>query len=644
LDNNTSENTDATQKHLKKQHISGLDALRTLAIVGVTLFHMFPQTIKGGYLGVSLFFVLTGFLLAYTCQQERLTGKFSLGRYYLKRLQRIYPSLLLVIAVTVGVYHFLAPRVIAAVRPEVLSVVLGYNNWWQISQNADYFTRLTNTSPFTHLWFMGIELQYYFFWPVLLLLYAGIVRISNFKTGLGFLALLSCAAATIMPIMYQPGQDVTRLYYGTDTRLYALLFGTVLGLCKAQQAQKTSAANTNKISSGLKIATKIVYGFLLLVVLAAYLLLPGQSSFTYQGGMLLMTVIFCILLILTADTQLGIGKQLDLPLFTWIGKRSYGIFLWQYPVIYLFRRLGFNSLPLYPVLELLVICLLTIWSDNVSDCLTKFTWPFKGKSRQVILQGVLFLLVTLAGFPLFCQGCVSIVSSESNKTVDTNLQARLSENANALAKQKADKISTDQSSTAKATEAPATYSTETDQVKPPWPLALEEVACIGDSVMLGSAKELQQQLPYCYIDAQVSRYVGAGLSVAREMDKGGILGYLVVLSLGTNGPIAGQYAEEAQQMLDYIGPDRYIFWVNVYCPDLEWQDPNNAFIAKVAKERRNVVVIDWYSLISQHPEWLADDGIHPNDEGTYQYAKLIHDKMYQTLKENMDKQKKATKK
>ena len=221
---------------MSNQRISGLDALRTLAITGVTFFHMFPDTIRGGYLGVSLFFVLTGYLLAYTSETDWLAGKFGIFRYYGKRIKRIYPSLLIVLLTTIGIYDLLVPKVIAAIRPEVLSILLGYNNWWQISQNADYFTRLTNTSPFTHLWFLGIELQYYLVWPLLFLVYTWIYRLFGKTAGIALMALTGIATAALMPMMYQPDMDVTRLYYGTDTRIYALLFGAAMGFHRAGHA------------------------------------------------------------------------------------------------------------------------------------------------------------------------------------------------------------------------------------------------------------------------------------------------------------------------------------------------------------------------------------------------------------------------
>jgi peptidoglycan/LPS O-acetylase OafA/YrhL len=638
-----------SQNNFGRQRIYGLDALRTLAIVGVTLFHMFPETVKGGYLGVSLFFVLTGYLLAYTSERQRMAGRFRVGQYYLKRIRRIYPSLVVVILVTIGIYHFLAPKVMSAVRPEVISVLLGYNNWWQIAQNADYFTRLANTSPFTHLWFMGIELQYYVLWPLFFLLYLKLVKERGRIQGIGALALLGALTALLMPVLYHPGQDVTRLYYGTDTRIYALLFGAAMGLYRAHWPQ-TVSINIAAGSLDLEIHTLpyagflsqaavrrmawAVYAILIGVTLYAYGTMEGQSSFTYQGGMFLMTVVFCIMLALTADSRFTIGKSLNRPVLTWIGKRSYGIFLWQYPVIFLFRRLGWNKLPLYFVLELLVIVLLTIWSDTLSDCLTKRRLPFR-LSRPVLMPGILFLVFTWAGLTLMGYGCSDIAASSGHKAVDTQLQARLEENAAALAQQ-GQEVDASAKAAEKNKEAEtAAKETTAKPAEPAKPVNLDGAVCIGDSVMLGAAKDLQQVLPNCYINAEVSRYVGGGIPVAKELEEQGKLGNLVVLALGTNGPIAGQerYEEQTKQLLELLGPTRHIFWVNVYGPDLEWQDTNNNYIAKLAAEHSNVAVIDWYSLVAPHPDWLADDGIHPNGQGTGQYAKLVHDRMVQVLSE-----------
>ena len=275
--------------------IEGLDGLRTLAIVGVTLFHMFPEAVPGGYMGVSLFFVLSGYLLAYTCSRQLAQGSFSVAGYFWRRIKRIYPSLLLVLLVSTGAYYLLVPDVVAAVRPEVVSVLLGYNNWWQIAQNADYFTRLINTSPFTHLWFMGIELQYYLLWPVLFFFYAVLQSFFGTRAALLFMAVLGIASACVMPLSYVPGDDVTRLYYGTDMRIYALLFGAVMGLQRAEAGPHVMKSELLR-----KISCAAFVGMLAITVIA-YFTLDGQNPLVYQGGMLAMTLFFCLLLRLTED-------------------------------------------------------------------------------------------------------------------------------------------------------------------------------------------------------------------------------------------------------------------------------------------------------------------------------------------------------
>ena len=203
--------------------------------------------------------------------------------------------------------------------------------------------------------------------------------------------------------------------------------------------------------------------------------------------------------------------------------------------------------------------------------------------------------------------------------VDTGeLQERLAANA---AEQQADN---DQAAAEAAEQKAAEDEAAVD---------LSGVACIGDSVMPGSSGELRKVLPGCIIDAEVSRYVGGGLDAAKEMAAQRRLGKNVVIALGTNGPIAGyeKYEVQTRALLEYLGPDRHIFWVNVYCPELSWQQTNNDYLVSMAKDHPNVTIVDWYGLVSKHPEWLGGDGIHPNDEGTAAYAKLIHDTMAETL-------------
>ena len=150
------------------RHIYGIDGLRGLAIVGITDFHIVGEEVPGGYMGVVLFFLLTDFLLSYGGVEQVKKRKFSIINYYIKRLKRIYPELIIMLLTSIGILYLIEPNAVSAVRPEVISILVGFNNWWQISQSMDYFTRMLNASPFSHLWFLGVLLQYYLLWPLLL--------------------------------------------------------------------------------------------------------------------------------------------------------------------------------------------------------------------------------------------------------------------------------------------------------------------------------------------------------------------------------------------------------------------------------------------------------------------------------------------
>ena len=493
-------------------------------------------------------------------------------------------------------------------------MLLGYNNWWQIAQNADYFTRLINTSPFTHLWFMGIELQYYLLWPVLFFFYAVLQSFFGTRAALLFMAVLGLASACVMPLSYVPGDDVTRLYYGTDMRIYALLFGAVMGLQRAEAGPHVMKSELLR-----KISCAAFVGMLAITVIA-YFTLDGQNPLVYQGGMLAMTLLFCLLLRLTEDRGLPFGALLDMQGFRWIGKRSYGIFLWQYPVILLFSCMGWDKMPGWYFLEVALILLLAVWSDAVTDCLLSRELPFRAKPMAMV-RVACFVVLSMCSMLVMGYGCCGIAASaESKASAVAELQAQLAEEEAEQARQ--NELAAEQAKAARIEAAKGQVD-------------LSGAVCIGDSVMLGSSGRIRELLPACYVDAEVSRYVGGGLDAAKAFEAQGRLGNLVVIALGTNGPIAGyeRYEVQTRQLLDYLGNSRHIFWVNVYCPHLTWQETNNNYIKKLAAEHGNVHEVDWYGLISQHPEWLTEDGIHPNSEGRVQYAKLIHDRIEQVLAE-----------
>lgn len=311
----------------KPQKQKGLDALRGMGIIGIVIYHLFPAFLPGGFLGVPLFFVLSGYLMFVTSETSWQKGTFHIRSYYKKRIRKIIPSLFTMVMVICTYLTLIQSSLLTGIRQEICSIFLGYENWWQIGQNASYFSRLSEASPFTHLWFLAVEIQFYLLWPFVFLLYKKMCQFFDGRKMCFLFLMLALLSAGRMFLLHTPGGDPSRVYYGTDTMAFPLLIGIFLGALREQYDRLCFSIS--------KKASLILLGIFVLTIITLFFTVDGQNSFLYPGGMFLISLLFAVMIQMIVNQEEDLGNLLENTALSFLGKKSYGIYLWHYPLIIL---------------------------------------------------------------------------------------------------------------------------------------------------------------------------------------------------------------------------------------------------------------------------------------------------------------------
>lgn len=599
-----------------KQYVTGIDGVRTLAVLGVIIYHLLPTTLPGGYLGVPLFLLISGyFVTLQLVRQMDQTGGIQLTKFYLKRLRRLYPVLIVMLTVTTAYITLFARDLLHNIKSTIATNLLWVYNWWEIGHGQSYFDRFNGESPFTHLWTLGVEAQFYFLWPLILFMLFLILRKRSKIKWTVFI--LAAASAVEMALLFDP-QNINRVYYGTDTRAFSLLLGSWLALCwPIDRLNANLTAHAARILDGVGIGA-------LLITLLGFFTLPGQSSWTYRGGMFFYSLIGMILIATVVHPGSHMNRWLTNPFFTWIGQRSYGIYVYQLPVMVFYERVV--EIGRHPVINALVECLLILAISEfsyrlVEQPLAHYQWRYLPASirhwidfkmhdwHQWLKVGpvVIICFIALCGLMLPSKPAKK---SAVQTRIEKSRQATAAKNKQ-IAKGKTAKVNVNSKSLQKK------YGLTSNQLKAASEL---KVTAIGDSVMADASQDIQEIMPHAYVDAEVGRQGSATPAVIKDLKAKGQLQKNVILNLGTNGAMDSQTIND---ILTAIGKDHQVYWITPHVPTRDWEQTVCDQIKQAAKQNANVHVIDWNQVANGHAEWFAQDKVHMNEQGNAYFTRLI---------------------
>lgn len=603
--------------NLKHRYITGFDGIRTIAVIGVIFYHLFPNIVKGGYLGVPVFFVISGYLIVDLLRQEwDVTHKIDLKSFYFRRMKRLYPALIGVLVLSASYITLFQRNLLNNLRGVVVSSLLYFNNYWQIENQLSYFDRFHNPNPFTHLWSLSVEGQNYLILPLIFLLFYQVIRKKrNLAT---FFLLGSILSAIWMAICFKPGIDPTAVYDSTFTRLSSIWLGASLAIVWPSNRLKT------QISVQAKKTLDIAGVVALLGIIISFLTLSAQSSFLYYGGMYLVSILSAVLVAATAHPGADFNRFLTNPVFDYIGKRSYGIYLYQFPVMIFYESVVKNInhyLWLHTIAEVVLILAVSELSYRLievpcrrydySQLKTQVTEWFRlpAISKEKIMSIPVIFVCCVALFGIFT------APANQKDATQKAFEATIAKN-----KKAADATKTTQSTTEvihTTNEIANKYQLTDKQLLKAQQMNL---TMVGDSVMLGAVEEVKEIFPNVVVDADIGRQLYNGEQIIQTLLDKKLLANTVVIGLGTNGV----YTEENfHKMMTVIGKKRKVYLLNAYVPTQRWQGDINRFLSKMADEYKNITLIDWYDLGKQHEDWFEEDHVHLKQEGQIGYTALI---------------------
>jgi peptidoglycan/LPS O-acetylase OafA/YrhL len=578
----------------------GLDGLRAIAVIGVFVYHSRIDWLPGGFLGVDLFFVLSGYLITSLLLVEwEARNRIDLRRFWLRRARRLLPALVVVVLGTLVLSAIFARQDLGHTRSDAVSSLLYYTNWHLILANHSYFVRTGNPSLLQHLWSLAVEEQFYVIWPLLLV--PGLVLIG--RRRLPMLVIAGIAASTaLMWMLYNPYGDPSRVYFGTDTRAFLLLMGILLALVWPAIER-------------LRRALPLLELLGVAALVGTVLLFRQMQDFNptlYRGGDLAAAFCFVVLIAAVAHPSTGLGQALGVAPLRWVGERSYGIYLWHWPIIVLLAGVNARPGPGIVVAEAAIVLAAAALSYRyveqpirTGSLQRRLAERPRRRRLELLGAGAAGLVAALAVLFVTPRALNPVSSYVSPPKVKAAVQT----------------------SPGRTTPAPAHSGgppTGQKRAKPLGPLPAGHILALGDSVMLGCTRQLKVALHHrVRIDATVGRQIDDTITELNHLRRHHKLPKTIVIQVGNNGPLWYRDLVDLHHALRGIGD---VVVVNVR-NSTSWQDESNQALAAWLQGWRAAHLADWYGNSTNS---MLSDGTHPWPYGCNVYARVIADTLRAT--------------
>ncbi|MGZ0219058.1 MAG: acyltransferase family protein [Acidimicrobiales bacterium] len=616
--------------------IAGLDGLRAMAVLAVLGYHLRPSAVSGGFLGVDIFFVISGFLITtLLIREQRTGGRIDLRAFWTRRARRLVPALVTVVATSIVVAWLVDGDLLVGIGRQTIGAATFSTNWVELGASTDYFDA---TSPllFNTFWSLAIEEQFYLLWPIVIV---GFVRARVRAAPAAVFTLVAAGgSAALMSVLSASGASATRVYYGTDTHLFGMMLGASLAFAFAAPVAILASRRWHRL--------RLWVGFVgMAAVLALIFGLGHASSFTYHGGIALASVCSVLMVVALPGGPTSFTRLLQIRPLVWVGERSYGIYLWHWPVFLIVSELLPAPAPGVPPTLLTVLSVLAA-TAILSEVSYRWiegpirrngfagTWhALVGRRLERVVAPAMIVLMALAGFALATapdrsQAQLSVEAGlraiESQPSlVPTTVPSQPSLVPTTVPSQPSLVPTTVPDSTVPDSTVPDTATPEPvwsrDLAVPPGELIMG----FGDSVLSGAAPAMYERFPGVFIDATPILQWRDAPAIVAELQQAGTMRPVVILHFGTNAGLKDESSVAAlREVLDILGPDRRVVLLTVVGISY-WIPTTNAMLGEVSAEYPNTIVADWHAVIEESPELLHNDQTHPNNAGIVVYAELV---------------------